>query len=222
MALDLHIDQHAFLLVDEAQDLNNLQRLLVRKMMLPGGRVLFVGDPCQPAGTLVSVVREPSKGGRAARIEQVPIENLAIGDMVVSYNQGDTAFIQNGRKVLGITERPYAGKLIRVTTETGITSTYTPNHHCFASFTGLRGKYAVYLMRRGNQFRIGKACMSHGGASGPINRARQEGADALWILATYDNQETARIMRSGIAGKYGVPQLTYKVSGGNDTRGQIT
>lgn len=220
VALDLHIDQHAFLLVDEAQDLNNLQRLLVRKMMLPGGRVLFVGDPCQPAGTLVSVVREPSKGGKAAVIVQVPIENLAIGDKVVSYTQSDLAFVQNGREVLGITKRPYTGNLVTVTTASGITSKYTPNHHCFASFEPLRDKFAVYLMRRGNQFRIGKAAMDHGDSSGPIGRAHQEKADAVWILSIHDTSNNAGMMESAYAGKFGLPQLTFQASGGNDSRRQ--
>lgn len=43
----MKIWQNDWLLVDEAQDTNPARRCLARRMLRPGGRAVFVGDPCQ-------------------------------------------------------------------------------------------------------------------------------------------------------------------------------
>lgn len=43
----MRVWQNDWLLVDEAQDTNPARRCLARKMLRPGGRAVFVGDPCQ-------------------------------------------------------------------------------------------------------------------------------------------------------------------------------
>jgi len=54
-----------------------------------------------------------------------------------------------------------------------------------------RDKFAVYLMRKGNQFRIGKCKMEYAQASGPVARMRHEEADAVWILSLHASEEEA-------------------------------
>lgn len=44
---DLQLPQYDWVLVDEAQDTNAIQRALIRKSLKPGGRLLAVGDPRQ-------------------------------------------------------------------------------------------------------------------------------------------------------------------------------
>src|SRR5262249_32048839 len=107
------------ILVHNCQDLNAAQLELALKCRAPGGRMLFVGDRCQPKGTLVSLPY-----GKA-----VPIEELQIGDRVVGYIPRDSAFAMTGHCVNGITKRPYDGELIVVSTPAGHKSRYTPNHH---------------------------------------------------------------------------------------------
>lgn len=190
-----------FILVDEAQDLSPLFRALVDKHIF-NSRVLIVGDPCQPSGTLVSM---PDK-------TQKRIEDLKIGDYVVSYNESDNAFLQKGRRVNGITKRPYAGNLIVVETSDGLRSEYTPNHHCYANFSPLRKKFAVYMMRKGNQFRIGMTAMDFKNerlGCGVVRRMRDEAADAAWVLGAYDTREEAFVMEESISGKFGITQLRF-------------
>jgi superfamily I DNA/RNA helicase len=196
--------KNKWVIVDEAQDLSPLFRALVDNCFdaYKGGRVLVIGDPCQPEGTLVSM----------ADGSQKQIECLVEGDKVVSYNSRDNAFRKAGRVVTGITKRPFSGNLVTVETENGLRSEYTPNHHCYANFSPLRNKYAVYMMRKGDYYRIGIARMDYKSerlGCGVIRRMRDEQADAAWILAVYDTREEAFVMEEAISGKFGVPQLRF-------------
>lgn len=44
---DAKVYQNDWIAVDEAQDTNPARRALAKKMLRPGGRAIFVGDPCQ-------------------------------------------------------------------------------------------------------------------------------------------------------------------------------
>lgn len=125
------------------------------------------------------------------------------------------------RIVKGKAEKPFSGDLI-VASVDGRTSRYTPNHHCVASFSPLRTKIAVYLMRSGNRFRIGRAKMAYDSVkdgalsnmngSGPIRRAKAEKADALWILSVHDTDQDAAVAEYGLQCRFGLSGLTF-VSG---------
>lgn len=195
--LNLTTRTFKMLMVDEAQDLNRAQLELMLKAK-GTGRAIFVGDKCQPTGTMVAVA------GRG----YVPIEDLAVGDMVISYTPSDCAFVKRGRKVLGITERSYNGRMIVVSVD-GKVSRYTPSHHCLANFAPLANEHAVYLMRRGLNFRVGVAKLNYGTACGPLARMRAENADAVWVLETHESPVTARIREAAIAGRFGLPQLMF-------------
>jgi len=199
--------QYDWVFVDEAQDLTPAQREMALKCKSRFGRILFVGDRCQPEGTMVRV--PVPKTRRGFEFNEVPIEMLQVGDQVVSYSPSDCAFIQKGRRVNGVTKRPYSGDLIVVRTSGGLSSRYTPNHHCYASFEPLRSRQCVYMMQRGNQFRIGSCRMAYSHASGPVFRMRCEGADALWILAVYEDPSEALMMEQAISGRFGIPQLIF-------------
>ena len=192
---------HQWVFVDEAQDLNPAQFALVRKCVRKDGRMLFVGDPCQPPGTMVSV-----PGGK----RRVSIESLKVGDKVVSCDVSTSAFIQKGKKVTGISEKPFDGKLVAVESRYGHRSRYTPNHRCVASFSWLRKHYGVYLMCRGDRFRVGVAKMDYTHASGPVARAKAEKADAVWILRTFESSDDARMWEEAISGRFGIPQLMFE------------
>jgi superfamily I DNA/RNA helicase len=47
LALNLRVWQYNWILIDECQDINPTRRALIKKMLAPGGRTLFVGDPHQ-------------------------------------------------------------------------------------------------------------------------------------------------------------------------------
>lgn len=45
--LNLRVEPNSWVMVDECQDLNDIKRALIKKMLVVGGRALFVGDPHQ-------------------------------------------------------------------------------------------------------------------------------------------------------------------------------
>ena len=189
-----------FVLVDEAQDLNPARRLLAIRMVGQTGRLICVGDPCQPLGTKVSL---PNGGVKH-------IEDLVVGDRVVSYRPADATFLQNGQRVTGITRKPFTGDL--VVASGSRTTKYTPSHRCLVNFNNLRDKHAVYLMRRGNQYRVGKCSMSYAESSGLSSRMRNEKAEAGWILSVHDTESEAFFWEQAISGKFGIPQLMFEAA----------
>lgn len=201
---------YRFVLVDEAQDLNAAQLELAMILAGDKGRILAVGDPCQPTGTKVLVVCKRPRGRHAIVVEEVLIQNLNVGDTVYSYCANDGHFYSSA-KVTGITKRPFEGELVVVELPSGQKSKYTPNHHCIASFAPFRNHYCVYLMQKGSQFRVGmsKITVGENRGSGPVARLKQENADALWILGFYATRDEAFIMEQAISGKFGLPQIVF-------------
>lgn len=208
-----------YVLFDEAQDANPVI-LRVIQAQASHAQLIAVGDPCQPPGTMVTVVRAGRKGNRWTGITpvqtvQIPIEQLREGDRVVSYNVATSYLRRTGSAVTGISIRPFSGDLVTVRTA-GHYSRYTPNHKCVVRFgPGLSGKHVVYLMRRGRDYRIGITSArseSQGNRLGVTIRAAQEGADAVWILSVHPSRSSAALAEMTTAWTYGVPTLTFRTS----------
>lgn len=213
-------DHFDYVLVDEAQDLSMINHVLLKKIVKGTTRLIAVGDPCQPDGTLITRVIERANRWHPAKLEQVPIEEIREGDTVLGYN-GEGAFLYD-RKVEGITRRPYEGELISIT-GFGFASRYTPNHHCYVSFESLRNRHALYLMQRGEVFRLGICKMDYGDiGSGPIVRAKHEDADAVWLLETYETEREAFKHEAFYQAKFGIPDLTFIEPSSNFDRGFLS
>jgi soluble cytochrome b562 len=209
---DWRLKQFHVIIVDECQDLNRAQQEMIRKMLKPGGRLVAVGDKCQPAGTLVSVVRRKSNRWQKNIIERIPIENLNTEDRVVSLDTRSGVFIM-GRKIEGITKRKYNGEMVVVSMHDNIVSKYTINHHCIVNMSSLKNKWCVYLMRKGEAFRIGMSKMDYKTVgSGPSARMRAEKADDMWILDVYDTKKECMLMEKAISGKFGIPEITFEAN----------
>lgn len=210
--------QYDYVMIDEYQDTNALQLAIVHGLVGQNGNVMIVGDPCQPAHTKIAKVVRSGRGhGKTVNdrhIEHVPISEIQEGDKIVGYSVSDSTFFMN-RTVQGVTARPYRGDLVRVTMDDGTSSEYTPNHRCLVNFKSLEDRIAVYLMQRGNRFRVGKAKMGYNittrksNGSGPLARARNEGAERIWILDTYESEQDAAIAEINTQVVYGLPSLTF-------------
>jgi len=191
--------QFDWVLVDEAQDISPFRMIFARMLMKPNARAVFVGDRCQPLGTLVQV----------SKTEQKKIEDLKIGDTVISFSSKDGAFVQKGRTVTGITRRPYSGKMIRVESERK-TSRYTPNHYVRVLMEPLADTHVVYLMEKFGKFRVGKTVFrGNTKNSGFLLRMRQEQADNVWILKTFVTKKEALFYEAQISFQYNLPMITF-------------
>ena len=107
---------------------------------------------------------------------------------------------------------PYRGNLIVLATERGRTRV-TPNHRVPVRLNdAFPEKWCVYLMRKGNWWRIGACVTAHrpyrpGGVSGRLGT--EQGA-AAWILSVHDTRARALIAEARWQGRYGIPGLTFR------------
>lgn len=192
--------------VDEAQDLSPLQHRMLQKIV--GERICIVGDPrqCHPPGTAVYVT---GYGWRS-------IESLKIGECVATFNQHKTyapGRLTQGRRIEHIQESQFDGELV-VATADSHSVLVTPNHKVLTKF-GSKTGVVLYAMLRGKQCRLG-ICDLHytsSNSSGLASRARQEKADAAWILQIYNSRQEALVFESAYAALFGVPDLTWECSG---------
>ena len=196
-----------FILFDEAQDADPVMLSIVSQQQC---QVVFVGDSCQPAGTMVQVVITAGSGQQATVIEERPIEQIQAGDVVVAYDVARSYLHLRGKKVLGVSERPYRGDLV-VVKAAGRVTRYTPDHRVIVRLRGaFDNQHLVYMMRRGSQYRIGRCQAHYGRGFGPVLRAQAEGADALWILSMWSSADGAALAEAFTAHEFGIPTWTFE------------
>ena len=115
-----------YIFIDEVQDLNRCQIKIVEKLIKKDkttgkyiGRLISVGDyyQCQPKGTKILMNDNTEKD----------IENLNVGDLIISYDRKSNSFIKS--KINNIGCRYYNGNLIKIISR-GCESKYTPEHKC--------------------------------------------------------------------------------------------
>lgn len=214
-----------FVLLDESQDSAPVLIDVLKQQSIP---VILVGDSCQPAGTMVKVVTGKHKSGKTnsemTPTVDVPIEELKVGDRVVSYKIPSSFLRRTGSLITGITARLHKGDLIDVSVGDKKTS-YTPNHICVVRpMNSLKDKWVVYLQRKGTSFRIGTATGAYAsqfGACGPMKRAKREGADAFWILATAESKKGAMALEVWYSHKYNIPMMLFKEIEGSNSQESI-
>lgn len=153
-------------------------------------------EPCQPAGTMV---RTPTG--------EVPIEELKDGDRVLSFDtySGHVKGYRDGLEIK-TANRHYHGKMYEIKVGDRKTKA-TDNHKFSVRFRdNKRNLYCVYLMRRGNWWRIGTTRAYDARGFGLKQRMRQEGGEECWIINAYDTKGEARCAEQVLSAKYGIPQ----------------
>lgn len=208
---DYPVSKFDFVLVDETQDLNESQQDLVAASMKANGRIIGVGDrwQCQPFGTMVT-----TPGGAV-----MPIETLKKGDAVIGYDRHGANFIGRMVPTVYVNDikcRLYTGLLFTVKAE-GKSTRCTNNHKWLVRFTDrCVDKWAVYLMKKGNAFRVGwTQFFMKSGSNHLALRSRLEKADCSWVLGVFDNKREASLYESHVAAVYGIPLLTFRELNGS-------
>lgn len=161
-------------------------------------------EPCQPAGTMV---RTPNG--------EKPIESLKDGDRVVSYDKysGVLKGLRNGLPIQ-VASRPYRGTLYGV--RIGDKQTWATDNHRFTVrlHDAKRKVFCVYLMRRGNWWRVGITETYNSRGFGLKQRMRQEFGEEAWILTTFSNRLDAQCAEQLVAVKFGIPYTHWEVERG--------
>lgn len=108
--------------------------------------------------------------------------------------------------------RHYEGPLLTLVTEAS-RARITPDHRVRVKYAdNFFNKYVVYLMRRGDWWRVGICVSGHRPyrAGGVAGRLATEKADSGWILQVCATREEALIAEATIQGRYGIPGLTFQ------------
>lgn len=177
---------------------------------------------CQPPGTKVQVIRRTSRKG-LARGSFIPdiifnknIEDVEIGDIVVSWNPTNRrgSMVSSGSRVSKVASREYSDDLIVVQTPSGSCSKYTKDHITVARTDHAldKGNYIVYLMSRGDSYRIGTTQYRKtysNNTIGPVVRTKENNAESVWILGVYETDHKAREMEAYLSWKYQIPTWSF-------------
>jgi DNA helicase-2/ATP-dependent DNA helicase PcrA len=212
-ALEHYRRRFRHVLVDEYQDTNKVQNELVIQLAGEHHQVCVVGDSdqCLVPGTLV---RTPTG--------DVPIEEVGVGDQVLSAGAGDVLV---PAQVTAVSPGRYAGRVYRIEAA-GRSFTGTPHHIVPARCVLEEGQHVVYLMEREELgFRVGRTKSVRPSRRGTVDlgprvRLNQEHGDRLWILGVYASVEDAAWWESWFAAQYGLPTACFHANGRRLAMGQ--
>lgn len=168
---------------------------------------------CQPPGTKVLVVEN-------GHIYDKKIEDLAVGESVVSwetYFEGSggfrSRFVPSGKKIINFVRTEYCDDLVNIETEDGKRSSYTKDHIAITKYRNkeLDDKFIVYLMRKGDKFRIGSSFYSRKGKGGMgfVERLSHQIADDIWILDVFDSRHQALEEEYWTSWRFGIPTWSF-------------
>lgn len=188
------------MIVDEAQDLNQVQFDFFSILAEKAKVFALVGDDkqCLAKGSLVNTPFGYTK-----------IEELKVGDEVLSWRNGEVAFQR-----VGHVQPTHWTHGFQVTTTSGRSLTMSPNHKLWATPPCVDGEeVAVYLMyRKDKGYRIG--ITNKGGGPEYLNtyggRAFLEKAERMWIVDICPNREEALYREQELSLQYGIPTSVFE------------
>lgn len=199
---DKYQKRFKYVLSDEVQDSNTAQFELLKQFSMHHQNLFAVGDvdQCQPPETMVQT---PDGHKR--------MDELQNGDHVSAWGRKEQYTNGLGYPV-EVASRPYQGNMMTIQAD-GKSTRATPNHKFIARWTDRpQNIWVTYLMYREDRgYRVGWCQlfnvdrMFHAGA-----RARLEGAEKMWILATHESKKEATIYESIMSTRYGVPTTMFE------------
>ena len=188
--------------IDEAQDHTPLQLAVIRSWNTRHAILIGDDDQCHPSGEQILTA---DRG-------YVPISELdPETDYLIAWDRNNNEMRKRVR--FRRANRPYSGTILTLRTENG-TTRVTPNHRLRVRWRAdSRDSHLVYLMRRGDTWRVGTTrfykYQGEKGIFGPSARARAERADALWILQHFDSAIDARLYEDQVAVRWGISKMVF-------------
>ena len=181
------------------------------RLVLSRGDYHWQHEPCQPAGTMVQKVIERGAGSQPAAIAEVPIETLNAGDFVVSYNPYESVVRRRGRQITRFGERQFDG-LMHTISAAGRATRATPEHRFSVRLNqDAADKQVVYLMRRGDWWRVGRVTLFNSRGFGLATRLADNLGEEAWVVAVHDTVVEAQCAEQVLSCKYGIPTTHWEV-----------
>lgn len=204
-------NKYKYIACDEFQDTDPRQFKFVSSFS-NNTKFFCVGDclQCQPTGTQVMVQYGHYKN----------IEDLVVGDTVVSYSPSNGYFRSKSRlRHVSAIEHHFANDIVTIET-TNHSSSYTLEHITYVKihFEGNENKRVIYLMHNSNKgwWRIGECALfleKNNSGFGLRHRMQEEKATEGWILAITDKgKNDSFYLEQVTAAKYGIPDITWQTS----------
>jgi DNA helicase-2/ATP-dependent DNA helicase PcrA len=204
-------------LVDEYQDTNHAQYRLLQLLAGEHRNLAVVGDEdqCLVEGTPVTMADGTTK----------PIEDVRVGDEVLSsYGSGDF----RPARVNGAFRSERVGDGVRIVTRGGREIVSTGEHTHFAGYRlGLTPQlHMTYLMRRASRgCRVGVTRTYTDAVRKPViglrQQAKQEHADAAWVVSVHETDAEARAAEQVLSVKYGLPTIPFVARRGARSNGLV-
>lgn len=110
--------------------------------------------------------------------------------------------------------RPYSGDLLTVAAGSSA-ARVTPNHKFTVRWTEeAQNKYSVYLMKKGDWWRMGitRVAREASKSSGLGIRLSAEGAEAAWVIGTFDSKNEALYHEKLWSNQYQIPDMVFQSS----------
>ena len=181
------------------------------RLVLSRGDYHWQHEPCQPAGTMIQKVIERGSGSQPAVVDEVPIETLQVGDFVVSYNSYESVVRRRGRRITRFGERQYDGFMHTISAAGRVTRA-TPEHRFSVRLNpDATDKQVVYLMRRGDWWRVGRVGLFNSRGFGLATRLADNNGEDAWLVSVYDNVVEAQCAEQVLSCKYGIPTTHWEV-----------
>ncbi len=167
--------------------------------------------PCQPAGTKILRKNE----------DEVPIENIKVGDEVISFDRRLSQFIgfyNHGSRVEGISNREYTGDLFEVIFPDNRRTKATKEHKWLVRFIpGLNRKslWLTYLMFKDGSFKLGQCQIrsvrpDSSDGFGLAVRCTLEGAQSAWILGVHNSLQEAKLQEALNVIMFGITDCAFR------------
>lgn len=166
-----------------------------------------LAEQCHPPGTQIKVTN-----GESVTIESLDPEIHKI----VSFHRKKHRVMTNWKNGYSFnkTSRMFKGNLIRIIVANN-SHLVTPDHIAIVRFNEKSiGKFCVYLMRKGNHWRIGKSRINAVSTDNKhylpfVMRGLKEEADAMWILGTYDLNTEALLAEEYFSIKWQTSKVSF-------------
>ena len=205
-------DRFKYFQIDEAQDTNLAQFRIVDLIGSASKNVFIVGDfdQCQPGNSLAFTSDKIFK----------PLSELdPTTDRLVSFDRHsgyavgriDRFNSTNRGYRFEIASRDYTGSMYEIKIS-DTTSVCTGSHKWPIKILKKSNLWAVYLMQKGNRFRIGQ-CGFYGSEQSGFGfavRCRLEAADRGWVLSTHKTRQDALIEESSVATNFGLSEVCFQ------------
>jgi len=189
---------------DEVQDFTPLELRLIRHWGSKMERVILCGDDDQAQAPWTKV-RTADHGWVSMDQLDPEVHRLVSYDIPHSVING----LRNGH-AFKIASHEENGPSVRVQVGDKTTDC-TPEHRWWVKTDKARDKWVVYLMRKGDWWRVGWCQVAK--ADGVFHlgaRANLEGADAAWVLSVCESKADASMWESVVAAEYGIPTAMFK------------